>query len=66
MIKKNIKDENWDDLLSYIAFHEDDICDGINDFSELQGIFEDVFGRKPQSSKKRKDKKYAGAWFTIP
>ena len=34
-------------FVDWLESHEDDIATGINDFSELSGMFKEVFGRLP-------------------
>lgn len=38
------------DLMSFLDHHEADIAYDINDFGDLKGVFQDVFGREPREN----------------
>jgi len=41
-----ISDDAAQDLVDWLAAHEKDISDGINDFGDLRRVFMQIFGRK--------------------
>jgi hypothetical protein len=41
--------KEWSELYSFLADHESDIANSINDYGELAGIFAKVIGRSPEN-----------------
>ena len=35
-------------LIEYLAYHEEDIAYGINDFGDLKGLFTKIMSREPR------------------